>query len=57
MCVHVYQRFHGVLYTPANNIWVRIPCVGDCPSSRDGHACTTIGAEMFIHGGFSASVS
>ena len=41
----------------ANNIWVKIQCSGDLPSSRDGHACTSIGPYMYIHGGFSANVS
>ena len=30
--------------------------LGDIPSSRDGHACTRLGEEMIIHGGFSADV-
>ena len=30
--------------------------LGDTPSSRDGHACTKLGEEMIIHGGFSADV-
>lgn len=41
----------------AHNIWLKLYSSGECPSSRDGHACTSVGAEMFIHGGFSASVS
>ena len=41
----------------AHNNWLKLYSSGECPSSRDGHACTSVGAEMFIHGGFSASVS
>ncbi len=40
-----------------HNIWLSICQEGEKPMSRDGHACTSIGPEMFIHGGFSSSVS
>jgi len=39
-----------------HNIWLKMHCTGNKPSSRDGHACTSIGPNMFIHGGFDASV-
>lgn len=41
----------------ANNIWLKIRCDGERPTSRDGHACTSINEELIIHGGFAANVS
>ena len=41
----------------ANNIWVKIRCDGEKPSSRDGHACTCVNENLIIHGGFAANVS
>ena len=42
---------------PVLGVWLRIPTAGILPTSRDGHACATIGEDMFIHGGFAATVS
>ena len=40
----------------AHNVWLKLHTSGDGPSSRDGHACTLLGNEMVIHGGFASRV-
>ncbi|KAL5474818.1 hypothetical protein EMCRGX_G026835 [Ephydatia muelleri] len=42
-------------YDIEHKVWLKLHCDGESPSSRDGHACTVIGKDMFIHGGFAAN--
>jgi hypothetical protein len=43
-------------YDTTHNIWLKLHPSGDGPSSRDGHACTLLGNEMIVHGGFASRV-
>ena len=57
---HTLTPSHTLTHThtaSAKKIWLQVKCSGQFPSSRDGHACTAIGDQLFIHGGFSSSVS
>jgi len=58
MYMYIYICTTVSLYSnPEHNVWVSVRQDGERPMSRDGHACSSHGPEMFIHGGFSASVS
>ena len=57
MFVFNHQNFPNCFVAPARNVWLKIHVSGDGPSTRDGHACTLLGNEMIIHGGFASRVS
>lgn len=57
VCIHVRECVCLCALLAALGVWLRILPIGEFPSSRDGHACAVIGADMFIHGGFAATVS
>ena len=52
---HTYTYTHT--RTKARRVWLKLHTSGDGPSSRDGHACTVLGSEMLVHGGFASRVS
>ena len=54
---HVHACTCSCCFDPsAHNVWLKLHTSGDGPSSRDGHACTLLGNEMVIHGGFASRV-
>ena len=38
-------------YSPVNNAWTQLECIGYIPSPREGHAAALVGDVMYIFGG------